>query len=194
MLDMKKDIEAHVNALKVMAHKAVAEMAEIKKILDEWGSEAFGARITNDTELKEILLAQLNELIAPQKIDTFDEASSIVAGMTKQVTDDVIEMAEEIPAMITFSAMMGIDRMCPECHGQLDLSDEWCPHCGKHIVAKVPYEEPTVIEMKTCSCGRRHHSSDKFCPACGQSDEPKELTPFLKHYKEEREAAKAECK
>lgn len=171
MMNMKKDIESHVTALKVMANKAVNEMAEIKKILDGWGSEAFGARIANDTELKEILLAQLNELIAPQKIDTFDEADSVVSGMIKQVTDEVIEMAEEIPAMITFSAMMGIDRMCPNCHGQIELSDEFCPHCGKHIIAKVTYEEPTVIEMKTCSCGRRHHSSDKYCPNCGKEAE-----------------------
>ena len=172
MMNMKKDIESHITALKVMANKAVTEMAEIRQILSGWGSEAFQARITNDTELKEILLAQLNELLAPQKIDTFDEADAIVSGMIKQVTDEVIEMAEEIPAMISFDTMMGVDRMCQHCHGPIDLSDEWCPHCGKHIVAKVPYEEPRTISMKVCSCGRTHHSEDKYCPSCGKEDNP----------------------
>ena len=91
-------------------------------------------------------------------------------GICQEFTDNIAGFWMEFEAM-NIGKLVGVPKMCPHCHRhEIEDSDEFCPGCGQHIGATVKYEEPKTIAVKTCACGRTHHSEDKYCPSCGKDD------------------------
>jgi len=49
-------------------------------------------------------------------------------------------------------------KRCPKgCLVLVDDNDNYCPDCGKELVA-----------IEKCSCGANRYKTQKFCPKCGK--------------------------
>lgn len=63
--------------------------------------------------------------------------------------------------------------VCPHCKSSINVTDRFCPHCGKKLeqAPEVPKELKTIV----CStCGRINSSSNAFCEGCGSELAQKE--------------------
>src|SRR4051812_1396620 len=59
-----------------------------------------------------------------------------------------------------------VTRPCPQCHRNIDATDQFCMHCGVQLVTAV----------RRCQrCGAYPDLSDRFCIFCGETLEAKEL-------------------
>ena len=170
MLNMNEKINESLHALKDQAKLAIRELISIRSAIADWCSEALTAQLTNDDELKQILLDQANELITPQTFEDFDDTYHTMNGICQEFTNNISDFWMEFDS-ITISKLIGVPPLCPHCHHAIEETDEFCPTCGQHIGAKRKYEEPPTIAVKQCACGRTHHREDRFCPSCGKEAE-----------------------
>ena len=64
-------------------------------------------------------------------------------------------------------------KTCPYCGTTVNVSDRFCPVCGKSVddyVEKKAAPAAAVHPGKSCpSCGAKLKDDDKFCPHCGSS-------------------------
>ena len=169
MMNMQEKLNDNLSALKDHAKLAVRELLSIRGTIADWCSEALTASIERDEELKQILVDQANAVFAPQSFEDFDEAYSVMNHLCQEFTENISEFWLEFDAM-TLGKLVGVPPVCPHCRKNIDDTDEFCPHCGQHLGARIQYEEPKAVSVKKCSCGRTHNREDKYCPACGLED------------------------
>lgn len=170
MLNMNEKLADNMTALKDHAKLAIRELMSMREILASWTSEAFGAMLENDTEKKQILLTQINEVLAPQQFETFEEARTVMDDVVREFTENLAEFWMEFNEM-SVAKLIGVPMTCNHCGHRIEETDEYCPHCGQHLGAKHQYAEPKTIAVKKCTCGRTHHSDDRYCPSCGKEAE-----------------------
>lgn len=170
MINMSEKINESTQVIKEHAKLVIRELLHIRNTMADWCTDALTAQLTEDTELKEILLSEANELIAPQTFESFDDAYHKMNDICQEFTENLSAFWIELDAL-TIDKLIGVPQLCPHCHQRIEETDEFCPSCGQHIGASRQYEAPVTISVKKCSCGRTHNSSDKFCPSCGKESE-----------------------
>ena len=75
-----------------------------------------------------------------------------------------------LPGSRTMSPVAATDakgRSCPQCHRSIDVTDQFCMHCGVQLV-------PVVLRCQRC--GAYPDASDRFCIFCGETLKQPELT------------------
>lgn len=109
--NMNEKIKDNVQALHDLGKLAVREFLSIHELLADWCSSALTASLTNNAELKEKLLAEANELLAPQQFDNFDDAYHNMNDICTEFNKDLYAFWLKIDKL-TFSSLVGIDQTC----------------------------------------------------------------------------------
>lgn len=171
MFNLNEKINESMQIINEHAKLVLRELLHIRNGLADWCTDALTAKLTEDVELKQILLDQANELIAPQMtFENFDEAYHMMNHTCQEFTENMSDFWLELDAM-TISKLLCIPTVCPHCRSTIEETDEFCPSCGQHVGASRPYEAPVTVSVQKCTCGRTHNISDKFCPSCGKEKE-----------------------